>query len=224
MLFLKYKLKDHTNSQMKKLVLFSAVAAVVLSSCAGNPEGKKAETKDSVAVSSTEDGVSFNVDTTQSKLVWKGTKVSGAHEGTVTIKSGAVIVNNNMISGGNFVLDMNTINTTDLEGEYKDKLDGHLKADDFFAVATYPEASFAITEVKAGATANDVVISGNLTIKGQSKNITFDAKIDEATESVVKYSADFNILREDWGVTYEGKKDDLISKEINFKVTIVANK
>jgi polyisoprenoid-binding protein YceI len=99
-----------------------------------------------------------------------------------------------------------------------------LKADDFFAVATFPEASFEITEVKAGATAADAVISGNLTIKGISKNITFDAKVDEVSETAVKTSADFNILREDWAVNYEGKKDDLISKEINFKVTIVATK
>ena len=209
---------------MKKLVLFSAVAAMVLASCAGNPEGKKAETTDSVATVQEVVGAAYNVDAAQSSVVWKGTKVSGAHEGTVTIKSGSLNVDNGAITGGQFVLDMNTINTTDLDGEMKEKLDGHLKADDFFAVATNPEASIAITEVKAGATANDVVISANLTIKGISKNITFDAKVAEITDATAKVSADFNILREDWGITYEGKKDDLISKEINFKVNIVANK
>ena len=209
---------------MKKLVLFSAVAALVLASCAGNPEGKKADTTDSVEVADQVVGAVYTVDAAQSKVVWKGTKVSGFHEGTVDIKSGSVNVDNGTITGGNFVLDMNTISSTDLEGEYKEKLDGHLKADDFFAVATNPEASFTITEVKQGATANDLVISGNLTIKGVSKNITFDAKIDEVTDTTVKSSADFNIAREDWGVNYEGKKDDLISKEINFKVSLVANK
>jgi len=209
---------------MKKLVLFAAVASLVLASCAGNPEGKKAETTDSVAVADSVAGIAYTVDAAQSQVFWTGTKVSGKHEGTVTIKSGSISVDNGAITGGNFVLDMNTINSTDLEGEYKDKLDGHLKADDFFGVATFPEASFEITEVKAGATATDAVISGNLTIKGISKNISFDAKVDEVSDTVVKSSADFNILREDWGVTYEGKKDDLISKEINFKVTIVATK
>lgn len=209
---------------MKKLVLFSAVAAMVLASCAGNPEGKKAETKDSVATVDQVTGVAYKVDTAATKIMWKGTKVSGFHEGTITVKSGVVNVDNGAITGGNFVLDMNTISATDLEGEYKDKLDGHLKADDFFGVATHPEASFTITEVKAGATAGTVVISGNLVIKGISKNITFDSKVDEITDTTVKTSADFNILREDWGVSYEGKKDDLISKEINFRVNIVANK
>lgn len=209
---------------MKKLVLFSAVAAMVLASCAGNPEGKKAETKDSVETVAQVGGVAYTVDTTASKVMWKGTKVSGFHEGTVNVKSGVLNVDNGAITGGNFVLDMSTISATDLEGEYKDKLDGHLKADDFFAVATNPEASFTITGVKAGATANDVVISGNLVIKGITKNITFDAKVEEITDTTVKTSADFNILREDWSVTYEGKKDDLISKEINFRVNLVAKK
>lgn len=209
---------------MRKITLLAATAALVLASCAGNPEGKKADTKDSVVVENQVSGDAFTVDTAQSSVVWTGTKVSGSHTGTVAIKSGNVIVENGVIKGGKFVLDMNTISSTDLEGEWKEKLDGHLKADDFFAVETYPEASFEITEVKTGATPSDLVVSGNLTIKGITKNITFDAKAEEVTDNTVKYSADFNIAREDWGVTYEGKKDDLISKEINFKVNVVANK
>lgn len=210
---------------MKKLVLFSAVAAMVLASCAGNPEGKKAETTDSVEVSNDiVAGDTYTVDTAQSKVVWKGTKVSGFHEGTVAIKSGALHVDNGAVTGGSFVLDLTTINATDLEGEYKQNLDDHLKAADFFDVANHPEAGFVITEVKPGATADVLSVSGNLTIKGISKNITFDTKVEEVTETTVKTSADFNIAREDWGVNYEGKKDDLISKEINFKVALVANK
>lgn len=209
---------------MKKIVLFSAAAALVLASCAGNPEGKKAETTDSVATVDQVVGNALIVDTTASTVIWTGTKVTGAHTGTVHVKSGVINVDSAAITGGNFVLDMNTISSTDLEGEYKGKLDGHLKAADFFDVAAHPEASFAITEVKAGATANDVVVAGNLTIKGISKNISFDAKVTEVSDVSVKVTADFNILREDWGVSYAGKEDDLISKEINFKVTIVAKK
>ncbi|MBE8715385.1 YceI family protein [Sphingobacterium hungaricum] len=209
---------------MNKLILLSAAAALVLASCAGNPEGKKAETKDSVETVNDLVGNSFAVDTTQSTVVWTGTKVTGAHTGTVKVKSGSLTVDNGALTGGNFVLDLNTISSTDLQGEYKDKLDGHLKAEDFFDVAKFPEASFAITTVKAGATASDVVISGNLTIKGISKNVTFDAKLTEVTETTVKASADFNIAREDWGVNYTGKEDDLISKEINFKINLVATK
>lgn len=209
---------------MKKIVLFSAAAAMVLASCAGNPEGKKAETADSVETVDQVVGEAYSVVPAESTLVWTGTKVTGAHTGTVNIKSGSINVDNGAITGGSFVLDMSSISSTDLDGEYKEKLDGHLKADDFFAVAAHPEASLVITEVKAGATASDAVISGNLMIKGISKNITFDAKVDEITDTTVKTTSDFNIAREDWGVNYSGKEDDLISKEINFKVTIVAKK
>ena len=164
------------------------------------------------------------MDTTQSSLIWKGTKVTGFHEGTVDIKSGSLLVDNEAISGGNFVLDMNTISSTDLEGEYKGNLDGHLKNEDFFNVTEFPEATFQITQVTAGSSANNVVIAGNLTIKGISKNVTFDADVEELTETTVKVKADFNITRAEWGVNYSGKQDDLISKEINFKVNLVANK
>lgn len=209
---------------MKKLVLFSAAAAMVLASCVSNPDGKKADTTDSVETTDQVVGNVYTVDAAQSTLVWTGAKVTGQHEGTVDIKSGELHVNEGAVSGGKFVLDMNTINTTDLEGEWKDKLDGHLKADDFFDVANNPEASFEITSVTAGAVEGGIAIAGNLTIKGVSKNITFDANVEELTDAIVKVSADFNIAREDWGVNYAGQQDDLISKEINFKVTLVANK
>lgn len=222
---LKINVQTHN---MKKITLLSAIAALVLASCAGNPDGKKAETSDSVETTLNADSVAtgtvYTVDTAASKLVWTGTKVTGKHTGTVNIKSGSVQVDNGSVTGGNFVLDMNSISSTDLEGEYKEKLDGHLKADDFFGVATHPEATFAITEVKPGAAAGDLVVSGNLTIKGISKNITFDAKVVDSTDTNVKATANFNIARADWGVNYEGKSDDLISKEINFDITLVANK
>lgn len=212
------------NTKMKKLVLFSAAAAMVLASCVSNPDGKKADTTDSIETVDQVVGEAYTVDPAQSQLVWTGNKVSGQHHGTVDIKSGALHVENGTITGGNFVLDMNTINTQDLEGEWKEKLDGHLKAEDFFDVANNPEASFEVTSVVAGATEGTVAVSGNLEIRGVSKNITFDAVVEEVTEQSVKASADFNIAREDWGVNYAGQEDDLISKEINFKVTLVANK
>ncbi|MFD2743928.1 MULTISPECIES: YceI family protein [Sphingobacterium] len=208
---------------MNRMTVVAAAAALILSACAGNPEGKKAETADAVEAGEAV-GTAYNVDATQSSVIWKGTKVTGFHEGTVDIKSGSLLVDNEAISGGNFVLDMNSISATDLEGEYKEKLDGHLKSEDFFNSAEHSEATFQITEVREGASANDVVIAGNLTIKGISKNVTFDATVEELTETTVKVKADFNITRADWGVNYSGKEDDLISKEINFKVNLVANK
>lgn len=209
--------------KMKNQVLLLAAISLMFASCVGNPEGKKAETTDSVEVGDvTAAGEYLKIDTELSTVIWKGTKVTGSHEGTIAIKEGSISVDNNKITGGSFVLDMNTITDTDLEGEYKQKLEDHLKSDDFFAVTEYPESSFTITNIAEGADANQVVVSGNLTIKDVSKNITFDATIEKISESSLIAHANFNIEREDWGVSYEGKKDDLISKEINFNVSIIA--
>ncbi|UIR57176.1 YceI family protein [Sphingobacterium sp. SRCM116780] len=211
---------------MKKLFLLPAIAAVIMSSCAGNPEGKKATTQDSVSTEqvTTPVGDAFQVDAAQSKVVWTGTKVTGKHTGTIAIKSGSLTADKGVLTGGTFALDLNTITSTDLEGEYKEKLNSHLKAADFFDVAKFPEATFVITKVEPGATAQDLKIAGNLTIKGITKNISFDAKVTESTSTTIKTNADFNIARADWGVSYAGKQDDLISAEINFKVSLVATK
>lgn len=209
---------------MKKITLLSAFAALVLASCAGNPEGKRAETTDATELNEAVEGTTLTVDAAASEVLWNGTKVTGEHFGTVDIKSGSVVVNNDgNIVGGEFVIDMSTINATDLEGEYKEKLDAHLKSDDFFAVGTHPEAKFTITEVTPGAADGEMTIAGNLEIKGTSKNIKFDATTEQSTESSLTTKANFNIVRGDWGVNFEGQPDDLISKEINFDITLVAN-
>ncbi len=208
---------------MEKVLLTLAAGTLILASCVSNPEGKKAETADHVEVTETNAaGNALAVDTEASNVVWTGRKVSGQHHGTVKIKSGSLIVNEGQLTGGNFVIDLTTINNEDLDGEYKGKLEGHLKSADFFDVENHPEATFEITGVQPGTEPGVVVVSGNLTIRGVSKNITFDANVEEASDASVKASADFNIAREDWGVNYAGQADDLISKEINLKVTLVA--
>lgn len=209
---------------MSKFFLIPALAVALLSSCVSNPEGKKADVADSTEVTQVATGASFAVDTAASKVVWTGKKVSGEHTGTVKITSGNLVVDNGALTGGDFVISVASLSSTDLEGEWKEKLDGHLKAADFFDTEKFPDASLHITSVKAGAAAGDFNVSANLTIKGVSKNITFDAKVAEANDIAVKVVADFNIAREDFGITYEGKKDDLISKEINFKIELAAKK
>jgi len=207
----------------KSLILFSS-ALVILSSCVSNPEGEKAETSEATEVAATAEGKSLAIDTAASEVRWHGKKVSGEHYGVIDITSGTLLVTDEgKIAGGNFVIDMNSIDVQDMDpGEFRDKLTGHLKSADFFDVENHSEATFDITEVKDGATANDLTVSGNLTIRGTTKNITFNAKASHLSADSVQIEADFNIAREDWGVNYSGKQDDLISKEINFKVKLVA--
>ncbi|GAA4810735.1 YceI family protein [Litoribaculum gwangyangense] len=116
------------------------------------------------------------VKTAESQVVWKGYKVTGSHEGTIAIKSGAFIFEDGKLTGGEFVIDMTTINSTDLQGEYKGKLDGHLKSDDFFGVENHPTASLVFTEVTASGK-NSYNVTGDLTIKGKTNPVSFAVSI-----------------------------------------------
>lgn len=207
---------------MKPIFVLLSASALFLASCVGNPEGKKAEMADAVEVAETS-GNELSLNTAESKLRWEGHKVTGKHHGEVAITSGSLVVDQEgKLTGGDFVIDLNSIDVQDLEGENRDKLTGHLKSADFFDVENHPEAKFTITSVEAGNSENHVLVSGNLTIRGVTKNITFDAAVKAGSTEEFIAEADFNIEREDFGVSYKGKADDLISKEINIKINLVA--
>lgn len=207
---------------MKKLFYVFGFSGLLFTACVSNPEGKKAETTDATEVTATT-GTELKVNTSDSKIVWTGKKVSGTHHGEIKIKSGSIHVEGDKIAGGQFIIDMNTIDNKDLEGEWKGKLEGHLKAEDFFDVAKFPQAKLEITGVEGNGVGVHKA-SANLTIKDISKNVTFDVNVSEISEKAFKGSADFNILRADWGIIYPGKPDDLISAEINFKIDLDAKK
>lgn len=206
---------------MKKVFFFLSVAAMAVS-CVSNPEGDKAETKDAVTPAAVSAGDKLAVNTGTSTITWMGNKVTGKHTGSINLQSGELILNDGKLAGGTFFIDMASINNHDLsDPEYKGKLENHLKSDDFFAVEKHPVSKFEITEVK-DLDNNKVSVSGNLTLRDVTKNITYEAEVLENTDAKFVAKADFNINRKDWGVAYEGMKDDLISNEINFKINLVA--
>ncbi|MGB3463751.1 MAG: YceI family protein, partial [Cyclobacteriaceae bacterium] len=82
----------------------------------------------------------YKVDPTASSVKWVGKKVTGSHNGDIRVKNGELIFKDNQLTGGTIVIDMTTINTLDLEGDSKGKLEGHLKSDDFFGVNKFPTA------------------------------------------------------------------------------------
>jgi polyisoprenoid-binding protein YceI len=175
-------------------------------------------------------GKKLKVNSSASSLNWTGTKPSGKHNGTITVKSGKVHTDGTTITGGNFLIDMTSINCSDLSGKGKEGLEGHLKSPDFFDVAKNPTATFTITDVAvldanqqskttlAGATHT---ISGNLLMRGVTKNVTFPAKVT-ASKKKVTAEADFNIDRTEWGIVYGA--DGKVAKEINLKLNLVAGK
>ncbi|WP_445734034.1 YceI family protein [Mariniflexile sp.] len=151
----------------------------------------------------------------KSKVVWKGYKVTGSHEGTVNIKSGFLNFESDKLVGGEFVMDMATLVSTDLEGEYKGKLEGHLKSDDFFGVEKHPTASLVFTKVVASGK-NAYTVAGNLTIKGKTNPITFTMSIygNKATASLkvdrTKFGVEYNSTS-----FFENLKDKAIYDEFD---------
>ena len=112
----------------------------------------------------------------QSKVVWKGYKVTGSHEGVISLKSGMLSFTDGKLTGGEITMDMTSISNTDMEGDYKTKLEGHLKSDDFFGVQNHPTSTLVFQNVEATGK-NSYKISGNLTIKGITKPIAFNMSI-----------------------------------------------
>lgn len=116
------------------------------------------------------------VKTDASTVTWKAYKVTGSHTGTVDLKSGSLSFDGDQLSGGAFEVDMTTLVSTDLEGDSKGKLEGHLKSDDFFSVDKHNTSKLVFTNVKATGK-NSYEVTGDLTIKGITKPVVFDVSI-----------------------------------------------
>lgn len=150
-----------------------------------------------------------------SKVIWKGYKVTGSHEGTIALQSGNLTFEADKLVGGEFVIDMTTIITTDLEGDYKGKLEGHLKSDDFFGVTTFPTATLVFKDVESTGK-NSYAVTGDLTIKGIKNPVSFDISIygSKATASVKIDRTKFDVR---YGSTsfFDNLKDKAIYDEFD---------
>jgi polyisoprenoid-binding protein YceI len=114
------------------------------------------------------------VNTSTSTINWVGKKVTGAHEGTINLKDGALVFKGKKLVGGTFVVDMTSMIVTDLKaGQGKEKLEGHLKADDFFGSDKFETATLVFKKLVTKAP-NVYTVTGDLTIKGITKPVTFD--------------------------------------------------
>ncbi len=129
----------------------------------------------------------------KSSIAWEGKKVTGKHTGLISISEGSLEFKRGKLIGGNIVIDMTSITNTDLPEAQGKKLLGHLKSDDFFGVANFPTAELDITEVKGSKTS--YTVTGNLTIKGITKPVTFDTVMtkDGATAKIVIDRTDYNV-------------------------------
>lgn len=196
------------------LVLFAALAA-----CDTNPtkNSPKATVSNPVAPAAAqpqdEGATTLTFSNDGSKIAFVGAKITAKHEGgfnkfTGTIKKAFVSVE---------------IDTSSLFTDQA-KLTGHLKGADFFDVEKFPTASFVSTQIKEGVSRGSLsTITGNLTLHGVTKSISFPASI-HAIGNTFEADAEFGINRKDFGIAYAGKADDLIKDDVLIKLTIRAKK
>ena len=166
------------------------------------------------------DGVKKEIKTDKSSIVWKGYKVTGSHEGNVSIQSGYLTFEAAKLIGGEVVLDMSSITVSDLKGGMKGKLEKHLKSDDFFGVENYLTAKLVFKNVSL-LSGNVYQITADLTIKDKTNPITFKLSIqgNKATSAL-------KIDRTNFGIEYksaslfENLKDKAIYDEFDLVTSL----
>jgi polyisoprenoid-binding protein YceI len=219
-------------------VLFSALLLVF---CSPKRQNKIELSKDDggkfkvVIASYTPNGIptveneKYVIDKKESVITWKGSMVfasQGGHTGYINVSKGELMIEKSQLAGGTVDVDMNSI--ADEIHSSENELVRHLKSPDFFDAGKFPFSSFIITKI-APSYGDNITITGNLTIKGITHEIAFDAKVNVAG-GVVIAKGKMTIDRTQWDVIYKSGKfyfnlaDKAISDYIEFDIKIVARK
>jgi polyisoprenoid-binding protein YceI len=213
---------------MMKNAILGLSMLLALASCGGN-QSDQAKT-DAKQEAATQSGSVYEIDTVNTTVNWYATHKGGMAPrfGKVPVKKGNLSVVNGAITGGGFEVAVHGLNVdptsvTEADKKYTD-LEGHLKSPDFFDASKYPVAKFEITAVvpydstqqKSLLPGATNLISGNLTLKDKTLNVTFPAQVS-VTDKEVTAKAKFTIDRTAWGLNYktEGSPENwLISKDV----------
>jgi polyisoprenoid-binding protein YceI len=224
---------------MKTTIKLKA-AALLIASAVFSVACEKAPKGDNATISEKQEakeitGKTFVVDTADSRVKFTGFGVGKNHPGKFKLTSGEVAISNNQITGGNFVIDVKSLDLEQDGPMIDSKLKPHLLSGDFFDADKFRTAKFEITNVEAyekndkdssivdGA---NFMVSGNLTLKEDTKNISFPARIDLDDETL-KAKADFDIDRRQWKMNYGNDKtlgDKFISETVNIELDLKAKK
>lgn len=209
---------------MKKAQLFGMITAAVLLGLTAACSDPAADKPDAVVqepaaggdtAAPTGAGVKTYPIDPASKVGFIGSKITGSHNGGFEKFQGQItLVDGNPIGSKVEV----TIDTTSLWAD-DERLTGHLKSPDFFDVEGHPTATFSSTEI-ATDPEGGYQITGNLSLHGVVKQISFPALID-VVEGGVRAKSEFSINRFDFNIVYPGKPDDLIREEVVIQLDLV---
>ena len=208
---------------MKRIACFSLVLMIGLAAaCQTDIDEKPAAeivTDGSTAAPSTATGEErvVPIDKSRSQIGFVGAKVTGQHEGTFHEFDGDIRFQGDAATGVDF-----TINVASLETD-NERLDNHLRSADFFDVANHPTARFTSTSIQPitspSAEGHTHEVTGNLEMRGTSKEIRFPVSVAETTDGL-RVVSQFTINRHDWGVSFKGAPDDLIRDDVLIRLDL----
>ncbi|MCO5948003.1 YceI family protein [Mucilaginibacter flavidus] len=138
--------------------------------------------------------IGYAADIDKSQIKWTGYAEAGGYAptGTVKLKMGSIFFNSEQLISGKIIIDMPTISTGNQE------MEKHLKGKDFFDVAVYSEATFALSSMKNN------IASGILTIKGISQKVAVPVMITKTNEGMV-LKATLKVNRTKFNIKYNSK-------------------
>jgi len=217
------------SNSIKGLMAFLLIG--LMASCTSAPEGEKVEAKEKKEVANAPVvGTNYAVDTAGSFINWTGKKIAYGHSGNLKLSSGKISVSKGNIVAGKFEIDMTSINCTDLEGDKKSDLEGHLNGADFFDVEKFKTGSFVITSATPATDTPDIThnITGNLTLKGVTKSVTIPANVSILDNTISAVTPAFTINRTEWGIEYASgiigaAKDQAINDNLGLVINLKAN-
>lgn len=220
-----------------RMALTAATLSIILlsASCNDAPKADTATVTTEQQPATGADEATYSVDTINSFVRFTGYGVGKNHPGKFKVTAGNIAVASNQVTGGKFTISINSMTMEQKEKMIESKLKPHLLSKDFFDADAYGTGAFEITKVEPyNASAKDTSavsganynISGNLTLKSVTKNVSFPANIT-INENMVKANANFNIDRRDWNIVYGSDKslgDKFISETVNIQVNVAAKK
>lgn len=228
--------------KMKLSSIAIAATAFAISACNSSAPKEDVKTEEAKEVKeASKTSATYKVDTEGDEVMWEGftTYTPKSHYGTIQVEQGQLKVEEGKIVGGKFTIDMNSIHSVDLadDEEMYQKLVGHLKSPDFFAVDSFPKAKFEVTMVQK-ASEDDTTgashhISGNLTMRGVTKNITIPAMVSMQDNAIELSTPEFVIDRSKWNVRFRSTsfsefadvaKDKAIDDNIKLQINLEAKK
>jgi len=204
-------------------IVFTILSGLIVLTACSNPaaDKSKAVTGEATQAASPVAAAShkYLITPQNSKIEFIGAKVTGHHNGSFGEFSGQIDYTGNVETSRvsiNIKTESITTDTPDLTK--------HLKTADFFDVAKFPEATFVSTAIKSGGEKGAThTVTGNLTMHGVTKAVTFPATIN-VTPDAATVESSFSINRKDFGINYAGATDNLIRDDVVLTLHIHATK